>query len=110
MYIEGTFPLFLTGSRGQQMKIISECAVMAVEKTERHLDSMYVQRLPGGKQFPYSLQLSEEEEKGNKGKAAIKQGRPFVTVSNMVSFDCSFAIVRDSPWILICYPGTAIPA
>lgn len=38
------------------------------------------------------------------------QGSPFVSVSNIVSFDCSFSIVRGSPWILICYPSPAIPA
>lgn len=43
--------------------------------------------------------------KGRKGtgRREKEQGTPFVSVSNMVSFHCSFSIVKGSPGVLICY-------
>jgi hypothetical protein len=51
-----------------------------------------------------------------KGRKATREERkrartPFVSVSNMVSFDFSFFIVKGSPGVLICYwLGCTCPA
>lgn len=50
--------------------------------------------------------------KASRGEGKAKEeGAPFVSVSNMVSFDFSFSIVKGSPGVLICYQaGLYLPA
>ena len=78
---------------------------------ESHLESQALTCFQGEDSFPHSLMFPKEGEKGDQGGEKRSRGTPFVSVSNMVSFDFSFSIVEGSPGALICYQaGPYLPA